>query len=225
MYEHRYKFGKVKDIMPNTVFEAAVKDSINRGETLNHLAFVVLLWHTGVRKSEAYERAVSDVTLDDKFVTIDFHQRKKGGEDVSPLNIPKSFFGVQEFLVPWIKQRQNARRTWKTIYRQAETGETRTTKKGNIVTVKKTEGKRQRDRWLFPHISSVTAWYIVKNILGPKYYPHYLRLRKLSRIASNPKTRTIEHIKNVSGLKTLTAIGAYMGTDKKIQREAMEENE
>lgn len=211
--------------MANVVFEAAIKDAVNCGETLEHLAYVVLLWHTGVRKSEAYERPLADVTLDAEYVTIDFHERKKHGENVSPLSIPNKFYGVPEFLIPWIKQRQKARRTWKTIYRQVETGETRTTEKGNVVTVKKPKGKRQRDKWLFPHINSTSAWYIVKNILGPEYYPHYMRLRKLTRAAMGGENwfDAQDRIRKISGLKSMTAREAYIGTaadSRKVMRES-----
>ena len=102
----RYKHGKQKDIMPNAVFEAAIQDSINQGETLEHLAYIILLWHTGVRKSEAYERLLSDVTVTEEFVIVDFHQRKKHGDEVPPLKIPLSFYGIKEYLLPWIKKRQ-----------------------------------------------------------------------------------------------------------------------
>ena len=46
-------------------------------------------------------------------------------------------------------------------------------------------GKRHKntDR-VFPMIKSTTSWLLVKRILGEKYYPHYLRLRKLSKIGT-----------------------------------------
>lgn len=235
MYEHRYKHGKQKTIMPNVVFEAAMQDAINQGEPLEYLAYVTLLWHTGVRKSEAYERLLSDVTVTKKFVVVDFHKRKKGGEEVPALNIPRSFYGVELFLLCWISKRQKAkpphRASWKSLKKQVETGEYRQTEptgrnpNGVRVSVKKTVSEKKRDIWLFPHVASTSAWRIVKRILGAKYYPHYLRLRKLSRVGSNPKTKSIVHLKSLSGLKSISAIGAYMGFDKDIQDEAMSENE
>lgn len=229
MYEHRYKHGKQKTIMPNSVFEAAMLDAVNQGETLEHLAFVTLLWHTGVRKSEAYERELSDVTVTKDFVIVDFGPRKKHGDEVPPLKIPLSFYGIKEFLAPWIKKRQKARpphkAEWKSFKFQVETEKTRVTPKGKTVTVKKTVTEKRRGVWLFPHVNSTSAWRIVKSVLGPEYYPHYLRLRKLSRVASNPKTKSIIHLKSLSGLKSVSAIQAYMGVDQQMQDEAMSENE
>jgi integrase len=40
-------------------------------------AFLVLLWHCGVRKSEAYERVNEDIEITENHVIVDFHQRKK----------------------------------------------------------------------------------------------------------------------------------------------------
>ena len=225
MYEHRYKHGKQKGIMPLAAFQTLIEEAANRGAPLNHLAFCIALWHTGVRKSELYERLLSDVTVTENFVVVDFHKRKKGGDEVPPLKIPRSFFGVEEYLVPWIERRKASkpppRKTWKNLFYQMETEKTRVTAKGKTVTVKKRVKRKERGLWLFPNVGSTTAWQIVKDVLGAKYYPHYLRLRKLSKIASNPKTKSIIHIKSVSGLKSITAIQAYMGVDEELQDEAM----
>lgn len=229
MYEHRYKHGKQKSIMSNAEFEEKIKAAVERSTPLEHIAFCIVLWHCGVRKSEAYERLLSDVTVKEKFIVVDFHERKKHGEEVPPLKIPLSFYGVTEYLAPWIKQRLAAkpprRASWKGLKRQVETDETRVTPKGKTVTIKKTVTEKKRDVWLFPHVASTSAWRIVKDVLGEKYYPHYLRLRKLSRVGSNPKTKSIVHLKSISGLKSISAIGAYMGVDEEIQDEAMSENE
>lgn len=192
--------------MPNAAFQILVHEAVDRDENLENLSFIILLWHTGVRKSELYERPLSDVLVNDEFVSIDFHKRKKGGEEVPALDIPIKFFGVQEYVLDWIKQVSPKRQTTKKIYYQQD--------KQRVI-------KLVRDKWLFPNIESVKAWRIVKRVLGPKYYPHYLRLRKLSAVAGNPETASITHIKSLSGLKTVSAISAYMGVDKKKQSEAM----
>jgi len=69
---------------------------------LEQKAFLVLLWHSGVRKSEAYERVKEDMEITETYVIVDFHQRKKHGETVPPLKIPRKFYGVEEYLVPYL---------------------------------------------------------------------------------------------------------------------------
>lgn len=152
--------------------------------SLEHKAYIVLLWHTGTRKSEAYELARESVTVTPEHVVIDFGKRKKGGEDVPPLRIPRAFYGVETYLVSYIK------------------------------------GKRTK--LMFPHIKSTTAWLIVKILLGKEYYPHYLRLRKLSEIG---KHFGVTHVKAISGIKSLKALEAYIGYDEVIQKEAMDVSE
>jgi hypothetical protein len=71
-------------------------------------------------------------------------------------------------------------------------------------------------------IRSTQAWKIVKAILGEKYYPHYLRLRKLSAVG---KKHGVTHIKAVSGIKSLRALEAYIGYDQEVQDEAMKDSE
>src|SRR4030042_2766844 len=216
-----YKFGKQKGIMPLATFEAAMKDAINRAESLEALAYSTLLWHTGVRKSEAYERPLTDVTVTEDLVTVDFHKRKKGGDEVTPLKIPRSFYGVEEFLVPWIAEAEKIKPKKRMLYNQVVTEETRTTLKGKVVTVKKRTATTIKDHWLFPGIASTKAWQVTKRVLGEKFYPHYFRLRKLSAIGSNPETASIIHIKSVSGLRSLRAIESYLGTSEKTQDAAM----
>jgi hypothetical protein len=55
--------------------------------------------------------------------------------------------------------------------------------------------------------------------------PHYLRLRKLSRIGMNREKGSITHLKTVSGIKGLKALEAYPGYDQETQDEAMEISE
>ncbi len=189
MYEHRYKHGKQKQIMSLDEFREKLDKS---PAPLAHKTFCVLLWHTGVRKSELYERRLSDVTVTEEYAQIDFHKRKKGGEEVPPLKIPFSYYGMTEHFMPY----------W--------TGVTTSKKRARM------------DRLLFPHIKHTKAWEIVKAILGDKYYPHYLRLRKLSAIG---KKHGVTHIKAVSGIKSLKALEAYIGFDVETQDEAMRDSE
>ncbi len=77
-----------------------------------------------------------------------------------------------------------------------------------------------RARWLFPHIQSVTAWKIVKRVLGEKYYPHFLRLNRLSEIGSDP-TANLVRLKSYSGIKSIQALEFYLGTSRKEQDAAL----
>jgi hypothetical protein len=225
-YPHKYKYGKQEEVIEVSEFAEAMQRAEAMGETLNHLAYCTALWHTGVRKSELYERPLSDVTVTKKFVTIDFHQRKKHGAQVPPLDIPRSFYGVEDWLVPHIFSRINSKPShrWskKNIQYQVETGETKVNKWGKTVPVKEWHVKQVREIWLFPHIGSTTSWDLVKRILGDRYYPHYLRLRKLSAVGGNPETATFMHLKSVSGIKTLRSLQAYLGISKKAQTQAMQ---
>ncbi len=152
--------------------------------SLEKKAFVVLLWHTGARKSEAYELSRESVIVLEDCVVVDFGKRKKGGEDVPALRIPRAYYAVEPILVAYIKSK--------------------------------------RTRLLFPHIKRDTAWRAVKQVLGEEYYPHYLRLRKLSEVG---KHYGITHVKSISGIKSLKALEAYIGYDEAIQKEAMDVSE
>jgi hypothetical protein len=61
--------------------------------------------------------------------------------------------------------------------------------------------------------------------LGQEFYPHYFRLRKLSRIGLNLEKGSITHLKAVSGIKSLKAFEAYLGYGQETQDEAMEISE
>jgi len=209
MYEHRYKHGKQKDIMSVEEFREKLEKS---SLSLEKKAYLVLLWHTGVRKSEAYERVKKDVLITESHVIVDFHKRKKGGEEVPPLKIPRNFYGVNEYLVPYLLKPKRLKP--KSLY-------TYETMDGRLFI----NTKKVKDHWLFSHISSVTAWRLVKKVFGEKYYPHYLRLRKLSKIGKDRQRGTIMHLKAVSGIKSLRALEAYLGIDEEAQDEAMEISE
>jgi integrase len=209
MYEHRYKYGKQKEIMSVDEFREKLESS---DLDLEQKAFIVLLWHTGVRKSEAYERVKKDVEITDSHVIVDFYKRKKGGEEVPPLKIPRTFYGVEEYLKPYLTKPKRLK--VKTIF-------TYETVLGKLII----HSKQVKDRWLFPHINSTTAWRLVKKVFGERYYPHYLRLRKLSKIGKDRRRGTIIHLKSVSGIKSLRALEEYMGIDEEAQDEAMEISE
>lgn len=63
-------------------------------------------------------------------------------------------------------------------------------------------------------IGSTTAWTIVKNILGEKYYPHFLRLNRITRMWDDPTT-TVPEVKSWTGIKTTKAMDTYIGYSKR----------
>jgi integrase len=209
MYEHRYKYGKQKAIMSVEEFKEKLEAANIK---LEQKAFLILLWHSGVRKSEAYELVKEDIEITDTHVIVDFHQRKKHGENVPPLKIPRRFYGVEQDLIPYLYKPNRVR--LKTLY-------TYETCQGKLLT----HSKKAEDRWLFPHIGSTTAWRMCKRVLGPEFYAHYFRLRKLSKIGMNREKGSITHLKAISGIKSVRALEAYIGYDEETQDEAMEISE
>ena len=79
----------------------------------------------------------------------------------------------------------------------------------------------RKDRWVFPRIQSTKAWEIVQNVLGEEYYPHFLRLNRLTEIAQDP-TASLTRLKSFSGIRSTTALDSYLGTAKKEQQKAIE---
>ena len=55
-------------------FKQRIIDADALGVKLSHLAFCILLWHTGVRKSELYERTWEDIKITEDYLIIDFGQ-------------------------------------------------------------------------------------------------------------------------------------------------------
>ena len=57
--------------------------------------------------------------------------------------------------------------------------------------------------------------------IGQQYYPHFLRLNRITEICSNPEAN-IEMIKSFTGIRSIRVIEGYMGTSKKEQKAAMD---
>ena len=204
-----YKRGKQTTIMPLQEFRAKLDSApLNQEQK----AYILLLWHCGIRKSEAYERVAEDVAVTSTHVIVNFHRRKKRGLEVPPLKLPREFYGVDDILVPYLLKPK--RRRQKSVFTYVRKG-------GKLKTTKKTV----KAKWVFPNIHSTTAWNIVKQTLGAEYYPHYLRLRKLSKIGKNREKGSIMHLRSFSGIKSLGSLEAYMGIDEEAQDEAMEASE
>lgn len=200
----KYKHGKQEEILSFQEIQDKVFQAMGR-LTREALAFFWLLYYTGVRKSELYERTVEDCSVSETHFILDFHQRKKGSAEVPPLEIPLWFPGMN-LVCGQLKKARERRNSKKLIER---------TVKG----VRST--KRLRARWLFPHVAARWAQVIVKEILGDQYYPHFLRLNRVTEICSNPKV-SISMIKSYTGIKSLKVIQGYIGTSKKEQQKAVD---
>jgi hypothetical protein len=198
----KYKFGKKDEVLPFQVVKQKVKNANLR---LRDEAIFWLLYYTRVRKSEGYERVAGDFKTDGVHLIVDFHQRKKRGAEVPPLRLPLNWYGIDK-IVQSVRIALGCRPKEKAIY---------VYKDGERIRVVK------RDRWVFPRIQSTKAWEIVKRVLGEEYYPHFLRLNRLTEIAQDP-TASLTRLKSFSGIKSTTALNSYLGTAKKEQRKAIE---
>ena len=203
-YPHKYKSGKQFEQLSFAEIQekvAAAKPRMNR----ESLAYFWILYYSGVRNSELYERTVEDCVIKQSLFIIDFHQRKKGSAEVPPLEIPLWFPGM-DVVCEQLEKARSRRKTRKLIERKV---------KG----VRST--KRLKASWLFPHIHRTRAAMIVKQILGDQYYPHFLRLNRITELCSNPEVN-IAMIKSYTGIKTLKVIEGYIGTSKKEQKKAID---
>lgn len=200
----RYKFGKQTEHLSFQEIVEKVKAYLVKGwMSKQSLAFFWLLYYLGVRKSEAYERTVQDCQLTETHFIIDFHQRKKGGAKVPPIELPLWFPGVDLIAEQW--ERASKKRTSRKLIERTVSG------------IRYTEHKRKQ--WLFPRVQARWAQEIVKKILGKEYYPHFLRLNRITEICSNPEVN-IEMIKSWTGIKSIRVIEQYIGVSKKQQKKA-----
>jgi len=200
-YEHRYKHGKQEELMSFQEFRERVHRSNLNSEKKG---FIWLLYYSGARKSEVFERTVKDCQVTAAHYIVDFGKRKKGGATVDPLQFPRSWPGI-EILVSLYERAAQKRARKKRIFYQEN---------------KQRKSKIVKAHWIFPHIQSVTAWNIVKAILGSNYYPHFLRLNRLSEIGSDP-TANLVRLKSYSGIKSIQALEFYLGKSKEEQDAAL----
>ncbi|NIO38175.1 hypothetical protein GTO27_10825, partial [Candidatus Bathyarchaeota archaeon] len=197
-----YKHGKKDHIIP---FEQVKQKVIDANLSISEESFFWILYYCGVRKSEAYERVASDFKITVTRIIIDFHERKKHGAKVPPLRLHLSWHGMNklEYIVQEAKKRKPIK---KAIYTYVD---------------KKRVREIRQDRWVFPKIQSTKAWQIVKGVLGKEYYPHFLRLNRLTEIGRDP-TASLTRLKSFSGIKSTTALDVYLGTSEKEQEKAIE---
>lgn len=192
-----YKYGKQSTAITLQHF---IDKMTIAAETLDLecLAYLWMLFWCGCRKSELYERIANDIVITDTSVYIDFHQRKKHSAITPPIEFPRSYPGVDIF-VEWYSRIASRPDTRKQVWDCSNK------------TIKIANDKK---KYLFPHIQSTKAWYLVKHTLGEQYYPHFFRLNRLTDIGSDP-TANYVRIKSFSGLKTMKAIETYLGVVKK----------
>jgi len=203
-YTHRYKAGKQCEQLTFKEIQEKVAAAKPRMD-LESLAYFWLLYQSGVRKSELYERTVEDCSVTETHFIIDFRQRKKGSAEVPALEFPLWFPGMKVICEQlWVAQKRRSSR--KLIERTVKGVRSR---------------ERVKARWLFPHVHRTRAAEIVKEILGSRYYPHFLRLNRITELCSN-KDVNISMIKSYTGIKTLRVIQGYIGTSKKEQKKAVD---
>lgn len=198
----KYKHGKKLETLPfkEVKQKVAAADLHWRDE-----AYFWLLYYTGVRKSEAYERTTSDFKIKDKFLAVDF-KRKKGSLNVPPLELPLHWYGVDK-IVKSIQLATKSHPRQKAIY---------------IYQNKKRVRILKEEKWVFPNIQSTKAWELVEEVLGEEYYPHFLRLNRITELCSNPEAN-LTQIKSFSGIKSTRIIEEnYMGVSKREQQKAIE---
>ena len=197
----KYKYGKEETPL-------SYQDFKNRVEKANlsteKSAFIWLLYWSGCRKSEAYERTIKDCQVTETQFIINFGQRKKHGTRVPPLRFPRSWDGIEQ-LIKLYERASSKRPLKKSVFYQ----ENKTTKSEVV-----------RDQWLFPHIQSSTALRLVKDVLGSNYYPHFLRLNRLTEIGSDPEA-SIVRLKSYSGIRSVKALESYLGISEEEQEKAL----
>lgn len=197
-----YLHGKKEELLP---FEVVKQKVLAANLHLTDEAFFWLLYYCGIRKSEAYERVAGDFKKTDSYLIVDFHQRKKRGAEVPPLELPLTWYGIDK-IIKSVWNALNSGPKQKAVY---------------VYKDKKRVWILKEDRWVFPHIQSTKAWGIVQEVLGEGYYPHFLRLNRLTEIAQDP-TASLTRLKSFSGIKSTTALDSYLGSVKKEQQKAIE---
>lgn len=200
----RYKNGKQIEIIEFEEIQKRV-EAAKKWLTRERVAFFWLLYWTGVRKSEAYERTAEDVQITPEHFIINFHKRKKGGLEVPPLRIPRSFPGVD--LLIEVSEKARERKPHRKLI--------------EVFSKKCRKAEIIKAHWLFPHTHRTYAWITVKRILGKEYYPHFLRLNRISEICQDP-TANIARISSFTGIKSLDVIEHYLGASKKEQDAAID---
>ena len=200
----KYKQGKIMEPLSFQQIQekvTAAKGRVNR----EALAYFWLLYYVGCRKSELYERTVRECQITETNFILEI-TRKKGSEQTPPIRLPLWFPGMN-IVCEQLEKARSYKKKKKLIERYH---------KGERITT------RIRDRWLFPHVAARWAQIIIKEILGSQYYPHFLRLNRITELCSDPESN-LTRIKSFTGIKSTRIIEEnYMGVSKKEQKAAVD---
>ena len=199
-----YKSGKQTEQLEFNQVQEKVEAAKKR-LTKEQLSYFWLLYYSGCRKSELYERTVGDCSITSESFILDITQRKKGSANTEPLEFPLWFPGI-DVVCAWLEKARSKKKSTKLLERWKN---------------KKRITSRIKAHWLFPNIHRDTALRIVKNILGAQYYPHFLRLNRITELCSDPESN-LTRIKSFTGIKSTRIIEEnYMGISKMQQKAAM----
>ena len=201
----KYKYGKQKEAQSFQEISARVS-RVKKKLSAEQLGFFWLLYYTGVRKSEAYERVAEDVQITPELFIIDFHQRKKRGETVPPLELPRSFPGIEILVELTLKALKR-----KAVRKQLQYQESPQHMATKIVKAK----------WIFPRLNRSWAAVTIKKILGKEYYPHYLRLNRITELCCDPQI-SLARLKSYTGIKSLDALQSYLGVSQREQKASID---
>jgi hypothetical protein len=156
---------------------------------------------------------------DEVYFSLDLHKRKKNGAEVPALELPYRWPGI-DLTVKMAELAAERRPTGKTIFTYEPSGLFKKMKGGKKKELKSRHGKTVKAHYIFPNIQSTKAWELAKQVLGEKFYAHYLRLNRLTEIGSDPEANLIR-LKSISGIKSTRALEKYLGTSKKQQTAAI----
>jgi len=200
----QYKKGKQTEQLEFNQVQERVKAAQKR-LTKEQLSYFWLLYYSGARKSELFERTVGDCQITEEYFILDILIRKKGSAHTDPLEFPLWFPGI-DIVCAWLEKARKLHKSRKLLERWQH---------------QKRITSRISAHWLFPNIHKTTALTIVKQILGSQYYPHFLRLNRITELCSNPEAN-LTMIKSFSGIKSTRIIEEnYMGISKRQQKAAV----
>lgn len=199
-----YKSGKQIEQLEFSQVQEKVEAS-KKKLSQEQLSYFWLLYYAGCRKSELYERTVEDCSNTQTVFILDLGARKKGSSRTLPLEFPLWFPGI-DVVCEWLQKARKRKPTKKLLERWSH---------------QKRITSRIKAHWLFPNIHRTTADLIVKEILGSEYYPHFLRLNRITELCSDPESN-LTRIKSFTGIKSTRIIEEnYMGISKMQQQAAM----
>jgi len=158
-----------------------------------------------------------------RFFSIDFHERKKHGAEVPPLELPLHWPGI-DLLVKLAQKAAERNKIIKTVFTYTihEGGPQRLIQKtGKFKSIKERTAEIRKAHYLFPNIQSTKAWNLVKQVLGENYYAHFLRLNRITEICCDPNV-SLARLKSYTGIKSLDALNAYLGVSKREQKATLD---